>query len=89
MEMETGGIRGLGTALVTPFTEDGRVDWDALERFVDFQIEGGANFLVALGSTGEASTLTEGEQVQVLKAVLKTAAGRVPIVAGCTHNSTV
>ena len=89
MEMETGGIRGLGTALVTPFTEDGRVDWGALERFVDFQIEGGANFLVALGSTGEASTLTEGEQVQVLKAVLKTAAGRVPIVAGCTHNSTV
>ena len=88
MQAETSGIRGLGTALVTPFTMDGQVDWGALERFVDFQIEGGANFLVALGSTGEASTLTEGEQVRVVEAVLKAAAGRVPVVAGCTHNST-
>ena len=88
MQAETSGIRGLGTALVTPFTAEGQVDWGALERFVDFQIDGGANFLVALGSTGEASTLTEGEQVRVVEAVLKAAGGRVPVVAGCTHNST-
>jgi len=87
-QTETSAIRGLGTALATPFTADGQVDWQALERFVEFQIEGGANFLVALGSTGETSTLTEGEQVSVLGEVLRTVAGRVPVVAGCTHNST-
>lgn len=84
----SGGIAGLGTALVTPFTADGRVDGSALERFVEFQIAGGANFLVALGSTGEASTLSEAEQSRVLETVLKVAHGRVPVVAGCTHNDT-
>jgi 4-hydroxy-tetrahydrodipicolinate synthase len=86
--IDTSVIAGLGTALVTPFTASGRIDEGALERFIEFQIAGGANFLVPLGSTGEASTLSEAEQVRVLEIVLRAAAGRVPVVAGCTHNDT-
>jgi 4-hydroxy-tetrahydrodipicolinate synthase len=88
MQSETERIRGLGTALVTPLTAAGDVDFGALARLVDFQIEAGVNFLVPLGSTGEASTLSEAEQVDVLAAVLQAAEGRVPVLAGCTHNST-
>jgi 4-hydroxy-tetrahydrodipicolinate synthase len=81
-------ITGVGTALLTPFRRDGSVDLPCLERFVAWQIEQGANFLVPIGTTGEAPTLTEDEQCAVLESTLRVAAGRVPVVAGCSSNST-
>ena len=81
-------LSGCGTALVTPFRADGAVDEAALARLVEWQIESGIDFLVPCGSTGEASTLTEAETLRVVEIVAATAAGRVPIFAGCTHNAT-
>lgn len=81
-------FRGCGTALVTPMAPDGAVDLEALNRLVDFQIEQGIDFLVPCGSTGEAATLTQDERARVVAAVVKRAAGRVPVVAGATSSST-
>jgi len=81
-------LSGCGTALVTPFRADGAVDKAALTRLVEWQIESGIDFLVPCGSTGEASTLTEAETLRVAEIVCATAAGRVPVFAGCTHNAT-
>ena len=79
---------GCGTALVTPFRGDGGVDEPALVRLVNWQIESGIDFLVPCGTTGEASTLSEAEMLRVVEVVVGTVAGRVPVFAGCTHNST-
>jgi len=79
---------GCGTALVTPFRRDGGVDEPALHALVNWQIENGVNFLVPCGSTGEAATLTEQEWLRVVDVVVGSAAGRVPVIAGCTHNAT-
>ena len=79
---------GCGTAIVTPFREDGSVDEPALWSLVNWQIEQGIDFLVACGSTGEAATLDEDEWLHTVRIVLEAAAGRVPVWAGCTHNST-
>ncbi len=81
-------FRGCGTALVTPMTEGGAVDVDALNQLVDFQIEQGIDFLVPCGSTGEAATLTQEERVLVVSTVVARAGGRVPVVAGSTSSST-
>ena len=81
-------LMGTGTALITPFRADGSVDESALHALVHWQIESGISFLVPCGSTGEASTLSEEETVAVVTMVAATAAGRVPVIAGCTHNST-
>ena len=81
-------FRGLGTALVTPFTTSGALDERALERFVDFQIDGGVNFLVPCGTTGENPTLTQDEHRRVVEIVVKRAKGRVPVLAGAGSNST-
>jgi 4-hydroxy-tetrahydrodipicolinate synthase len=81
-------IGGCGTALVTPFRIDGSVDYAALERLVEWQIAEGIDFLVACGSTGEAQTLTFEERQEVVRVVVRTAAGRVPVVAGATSNDT-
>src|SRR6267154_946113 len=81
-------LTGCGTALVTPFRRDGGVDEPALHALVNWQIESGIDFLVPCGTTGEASTLTEAEWMRVTEIVVATAAGRVPVVAGCTHNAT-
>ena len=85
--MET---RGCGTALVTPFRADDRqsIDAPALRALVNWQIEAGIDFLVACGSTGEAATLDEEEWLEAIQIVVEAAAGRVPVWAGCTHNST-
>jgi 4-hydroxy-tetrahydrodipicolinate synthase len=83
--MET---RGCGTAIVTPFKADGSVDEPALWALVNWQIESGIDFLVACGSTGEAATLEEDEWLQTVRLVIDAASGRVPVWAGCTHNST-
>jgi 4-hydroxy-tetrahydrodipicolinate synthase len=81
-------FRGVGTALVTPFTESGALDEKALEKFVDFQIEGGVNFLVPCGTTGENPALTLDEHRRVVEIVCKRANGRVPVLAGAGSNST-
>ena len=79
---------GCGTAIVTPFQADGSVDERALWSLVNWQIESGIDFLVACGSTGEAATLDEEEWLHTVRLVIDAAAGRVPVWAGCTHNST-
>jgi 4-hydroxy-tetrahydrodipicolinate synthase len=81
-------LMGCGTALVTPFREDGSVDEPALHALVNWQIEQGIGFLVPCGTTGEASTLTEQEWLRVVEVVIGAALGRVPVFAGCTHNAT-
>jgi len=79
---------GCGTALVTPFRADGSLDEAALGRLVNWQIESGIHFLVACGTTGEASTMSEAENLRVMEVTVNTAAGRVPVFGGCTHNAT-
>jgi 4-hydroxy-tetrahydrodipicolinate synthase len=81
-------FRGLGTALVTPFTTTGALDESALARFVDFQIREGVNFLVPCGTTGENPALTQDEHRRVVETVIKAAKGRVPVLAGAGSNST-
>ncbi len=78
-------FRGAATAIVTPMKK-GEVDFDALRRLVDFQIENGIDALVAAGTTGESSTLTDEEHVEVIKTVVDRAAGRVPVIAGTGSN---
>jgi 4-hydroxy-tetrahydrodipicolinate synthase len=79
---------GCGTALITPFRADGSVDEEALKALVNWQIGSGVDFLVACGSTGEAATLDEDEWLMTVNTVVEAAAGRVPVWAGCSHNST-
>ena len=79
---------GCGTAIVTPFRADGALDEAALQALVNWQIDSGIDFIVACGSTGEAATLDEEEWVTAVSIVVDAAAGRVPVWAGCTHNST-
>jgi 4-hydroxy-tetrahydrodipicolinate synthase len=79
---------GCGTAIVTPFRVDGSIDEAALKALVNWQIESGIDILVACGSTGEAATLDEEEWLRTVSLVVETAAGRVPVWAGCTQNST-
>jgi 4-hydroxy-tetrahydrodipicolinate synthase len=81
-------LMGCGTALVTPFHGDGSVDEPALHALVNWQIDEGISFLVPCGTTGEAATLTEHEWLRVVEVVVGASAGRVPVFAGCTHNST-
>ena len=81
-------LQGCGTALVTPFTPDGEVDFPALRALVDWQIAEGIDFLVPCGSTGEAQTLNEVERERVVASVIEVAGGRVPVMAGATSNDT-
>ncbi len=81
-------LRGCGTALVTPFHQDGSIDGAALRNLVTWQIDSGIDFLVPCGTTGETPTLTHDEWLYVIDATIEVAAGRVPIVAGATSNST-
>ena len=78
----------VGTALITPFTTDGRLDEGALERFVDWQIDEGVNFLVPCGTTGENPALDADEHRRVVELVVRRAKGRVPVLAGAGNNST-
>ena len=79
---------GTGVALVTPFNTDGSIDFDGLSNLVEHVIEGGVNYLVVLGTTGESITLTEEEQIEVLEHVKKVNAKRLPIVLGIGGNNT-
>ncbi len=82
------GIRGCGTALVTPFLDDGSLDLEAYARLVRWQIESGIDFLVPCGTTGESVTLDEQEYRDVVGACVRAAAGKVPVVAGAGSNNT-
>lgn len=79
-------FEGVATALVTPMREDGSVDYEALDRLVEWQIEEGVSALVACGTTGEASTLTDEEHREVIARVVKKANKRVPVIAGTGSN---
>ena len=81
-------LRGCGTALVTPFQSDGSVDEAAVRSLVAWQVESKIDFLVPCGTTGETPTLTKNEWLRVVEITIEVAAGRVPIVAGATSNST-
>jgi 4-hydroxy-tetrahydrodipicolinate synthase len=82
-------LSGCGTALVTPFRGDGSLDEETLSKLVEWQIASGIRFLVACGTTAETPTLNHEEWLRVIGLVTETAAGRVPVLAGCTHNSTL
>jgi 4-hydroxy-tetrahydrodipicolinate synthase len=81
-------LHGCGTALVTPFRQDGSIDDAALRNLVAWQIDSGIDFLVPCGTTGETPTLTHDEWLFVIDTTIEVAAGRVPIVAGASSNST-
>jgi 4-hydroxy-tetrahydrodipicolinate synthase len=81
-------LRGCGTALVTPFHQDGSIHGDRLRALIAWQVESGIDFLVPCGTTGETPTLTHEEWLYVIDVAIEAAAGRVPIVAGATSNST-
>ena len=81
-------LRGCGTALVTPFRQDGSIDEAALRNLVAWQVESGVDFLVPCGTTGETPTLSHDEWLFVIDTTIEVVAGRVPIVAGATSNST-
>ena len=81
-------LHGAATALITPFTADLHIDFEALERIVDHQIENGTQYLVVLGTTGESATLSASEKQAVMKAVVQYNKGRVPLVIGMGGNDT-
>ena len=78
-------FKGIATALITPF-KDGTVDYETFGRIIDFQIDAGINALVACGTTGEASTLTDEEHREAIAYAVRRAAGRVPVIAGTGSN---
>lgn len=80
--------KGCGTSLVTPFDERGRIDFDAVQRLVEWQIEGGIDFLVSCGAPGESATISGDERKAVTAAVVRAAGGRVPVIAGAGGNHT-
>lgn len=79
---------GAGVALVTPFKEDLSVDYDQLEKFIDFQIDNGTDSIVICGTSGEASTMSHDEQIEVVSACVSHVNGRVPVIAGAGANCT-
>ncbi|MFB3814574.1 MAG: 4-hydroxy-tetrahydrodipicolinate synthase [Terriglobales bacterium] len=81
-------LRGCGTAIVTPFRNDGSIDEPALRSLVAWQVESGIDFLVPCGTTGETPTLEREEWIRVVDVTVEVVAGRVPIIAGATSNAT-
>jgi len=81
-------FKGSGVALVTPFQTDGNIDYSALTKLVELQINGGTDFLVVQGTTGESPTLSQDEKRKVLDTVLAANAGRLPVVYGIGGNNT-
>ena len=81
-------FKGLGIALVTPFTADGEVDYKAIVRLVEYQIQNGADFLCILATTGETPCLSTEEKENLKKLVVDTNRGRLPILMGCGGNNT-
>ena len=86
--MTNNNLSGLGTALITPFLPNGEVDYEALKVLVNRQIEGKVDYLVVLGTTGEAVTLTKEEKEKVVGTIIEEVKGRVPLVLGMGGNCT-
>ena len=78
----------MGVALITPFKEDESVDYEALARLVDYQLQNGTDYLVVLGTTAETPTLTEEEKKNIINLVVTKVNGRIPIVLGVGGNCT-
>ena len=81
-------FKGLGIALVTPFTSDGSVDYQSLSRLVEYQLKNGADFFCILATTGETPTLTAEEKKNIKELVVDLVGGKVPILIGCGGNNT-
>ena len=81
-------FKGSAVALVTPFDENGNVNFDKIKELVDFQIENGTDAIVACGTTGEASTMNDEEHLAAIKAIIDAADKRVPVIAGTGGNDT-
>ena len=81
-------VKGMGVALITPFKEDESVDYEALGRLVDFQLQNGTDYLVVLGTTAETPTLTEQEKKEIVSMVVSKVRGRIPVVLGVGGNCT-
>lgn len=86
--MRNNPFRGYGVALVTPFLENGEIDYVSLSNLIDFQIENGVDFICALGTTAETPTLEDSEYQEMLRFTLNKINGRVPIMIGCSDNCT-
>ena len=82
------GLKGLGTALITPFKADGSIDYDALAQLLDTQLTGFVDYIVVLGTTGEAATMTAEEKREVREFIVKYVNGRIPLVLGVGGNNT-
>lgn len=81
-------FRGAGVAIVTPMKPNGEVDYEQFKKLVEFQIEGGTDAIIVCGTTGEASTLTHEEHLEVIRYCVEIVAGRIPVIAGTGSNCT-
>jgi 4-hydroxy-tetrahydrodipicolinate synthase len=81
-------FKGAGVAIVTPFTQDNKVNYEALGKMIDFQIENGTDAIIICGTTGESSTLSHEEHDACIRFTVEYTAGRVPVIAGTGSNST-
>ena len=81
-------LKGMGVALITPFKDDESVDYDAVSKLVDYQVQNGTDYLVVLGTTAETPTLTEEEKKKIISLVVTKVNGRIPIVLGLGGNCT-
>src|SRR5690554_2441942 len=81
-------LKGLGVALITPFKEEGSIDFEALSRLLDFQLDNGTDYIVALGTTAETPTLSDKEKVAVVRFIVEKVNGRIPVVMGIGGNNT-
>lgn len=86
--MDISNLQGSIVALITPFNVDGSVDYDSLEKLIEFHIDAGTDALLPLGTTGESSTMTHEEDNDVVRFVVEHAAGRIPVIAGSGSNCT-
>lgn len=81
-------FKGAGVAIVTPFHEDGSVNYEAFAKQIDFQVDNGTDAIIVCGTTGEASTLTHEEHLDVIRFCVRQVAGRIPVIAGTGSNCT-
>lgn len=86
--MDISNLQGSIVALITPFNADGSVDYESLEKLIEFHIDAGTDALLPLGTTGESSTMTHEEDNDVVRFVVEHAAGRIPVIAGSGSNCT-
>ena len=82
-------FKGSGVALVTPFQNDGNIDYNCLNNLIDFQIQNGTDSIIICGTTGESATLTEKEHTKCIEACVNRVNGKVPVIAGTGSNSTL